>query len=269
MKKIIKILALTGVILTFSACGDKPQEEVHSSSTTKKEIEEKAPVKTVDINTKLTQEEQDIGNKVIKKYNQFLQDLSHPISLLEEAIAAKNDFTKRVEHKKETLAAKAAFQLLEPIPLYKQFCVTAVVTKNSPKVDECVKQLDLMDKESDNQYAITSKEVFYEHLVIYFWEERGDSDMSEKIAYRMLKIYPNNKDTLSNLSILYAKTKADRFENETERNCYAFYLATKAGKNKEIFSECKDFDGDSKFNEISQNVLHGVLLQKNKIGFDK
>jgi len=266
MKKIVKIITLAGIILTFSACGDKPQDK--PLSTTTKEMG-KTPAKTVDINTKLTQEEQDIGNEVIKKYNQFIQDPLHPISLLEEAIAAKNDFTKRVEHKKETLAAKDAFQLLNPIPLYKQFCVTAVVTKNSPKVDECVKQLDLMDKESDNQYAITSKEVFYEHLVVYFWEERGDSDMSEKIAYRMLKMYPTNKETLSNLSILYAKTKADRFENETERGCYSMYLSTKAGKNKEIFSECKDFDGDSKFNEISQNVLHGVSLQKNKIGFDK
>lgn len=228
--------------------------------------------KKVDVNTKLTQEEQDAGNDVIAKFNAFINDPSHSMLKIEEAIKSKDRFSKMLYNKRETIAGRNAFKLMNQLPVRKQFCVTAMLTKNLPKIDQCVKELDLMDKEVDNQYAKTRKEVIYENLVIHYGNAL-DYEQAEKLAYRTLSIYPDNIDTLKNMATLYAKSLRNRFKDEIEAGCYAVYLENRAkklqGKKTTDFAECNGFDGNLKFNQISQIVLNGVSLQKNKIGFNK
>ncbi len=249
MRKVFLIAILVFGVIGLSACNHKDNKEK----------------KVISVDTKLTKSEVKLANDIHIYFNEYIGN-PRDIQLIVKAINAKQEFINKTKYKANTNAVKKTLKVYSVLPLWKSFCVTALINKNAISIAKCVDNLNAMDKEPDNKYANTSKKVIYDHLVIYYGNKHNFLK-SEKLAYRTLKLYPNDADTYANLAMLYAKADPrHNFKDAKEKGCYAFFLEQKAAdfgnfkaqkflRTYDAKDECINFNGNKIFNKISNKVL--------------
>ncbi len=172
MNKIILLLMSLLVIQALTACEKNNIKKTLSPS-----------------DQPLTKEELDTSNSMIAEYNNFMKDSTHPINTITLAARYKTKFYELTKDKNST-AVMNARDTIRKIPVYKQFCMAAMLYQENDKVIDCYNIYAYI--EDDNKYATTSAKTIYYNLIKYL-ERMGKFEKATEVQIFFLSKYSLNK----------------------------------------------------------------------------
>ena len=176
--------------------------------------------------TPLSQQEINLGNSMIANFNKFIK--TQDSFYIRKALKIKKKLWPMLKNKPNGDVHTKTLKKLQVIPIYLQYCVSALLNKDDQMVNACY---DNMKKiEPTSKYAATPRDVVLENLVLYLGEKKKEYEKAERVALYTLKLYPNQYPTLYNIVIAFhniPQSKKDKiFKNADQEGCF-YYLALK------------------------------------------